>query len=55
MGFLKVGYNYTFKIIERASSGVRIMTIRGKLDSVDDFYIWINGENFTKESVVSWE
>ena len=55
MKFFKKGCYYKFKLLEKTNSGVRFLTIYGKLDRVDDLNIWVNGENFKIEDILTWD
>lgn len=42
-------------VIERASSGVRIVSVKGKIEKVYDDYLFINNFAVRKSDIVRWE
>lgn len=52
---LREGYRYKIDILEKTNAGVRFITMIGKLQKIDEFYIWLNGESFKIENIVKVE
>lgn len=49
---IREGCHYEIDILEKTNAGARFITMVGKLQKINESYIWINGESFRIENIV---
>ena len=52
---ITINRDVKIKVMERTSSGVRFLDLKGKITKSEDQYIYIKGFAINTEHIVKWE